>query len=87
VESTWFHQGTLIFKFRGVDTISDAELLTGAEVRVPLDQRTPLEPGEFFQDDLVGCQVVDRRPASRWARFPAGRMAAAPVCWWWNGGC
>jgi 16S rRNA processing protein RimM len=61
VETTWFHQGTLIFKFRGVDSISDAELLTGAEVRVPLDQRTPLDPGEFFQDDLVGCQVVDRR--------------------------
>ena len=61
VEFTWFHQGTLIFKFRGVDTISDAELLTGAEVRVPLDQRTPLDPGEFFQDDLLGCQVIDRR--------------------------
>ena len=61
VETTWFHQETLIFKFRGVDTISDAELLTGSEVRVPLDQRTPLAPGEFFQDDLVGCQVIDRR--------------------------
>jgi 16S rRNA processing protein RimM len=61
VESTWFHQGTLIFKFRGVDSISAAEPLTGAEVRVPLDQRTPLDPGEFFQDDLLGCQVVDRR--------------------------
>jgi 16S rRNA processing protein RimM len=61
VESTWFHQGTLVFKFRGVDSISDAELLTGAEVRVPLDQRTSLEPGEFFQDDLLGCQVIDRR--------------------------
>jgi 16S rRNA processing protein RimM len=61
VESTWFHNGTLIFKFRGVDTISEAELLVGAEVRVPLEQRTPLEQGEFFQDDLLGCQVVDRR--------------------------
>lgn len=61
VESTWFHQETLIFKFRGVDSISEAERLTGAEVRVPLEQRTPLEAGEFFQDDLVGCQVVDRR--------------------------
>ena len=61
VESTWFHQGTLIFKFRGVDTISAAELLAGAEVRVPLAQRMPLDPGEFFQDDLIGCQVVDRR--------------------------
>ena len=61
VESTWFHNGSLIFKFRGVDTISAAELLTGAEVRVPLSQRTPLDQGEFFQDDLLGCQVVDRR--------------------------
>lgn len=61
VESTWFHNGALIFKFRGIDTISAAESLAGAEVRVPLDRRTPLEPGEFFQDDLLGCQVVDRR--------------------------
>lgn len=61
VESSWFHQGTLILKFRGVDSMSAAELLRGAEVRVPLDQRAPLEPGEFFQDDLLGCQVIDRR--------------------------
>jgi 16S rRNA processing protein RimM len=61
VESTWFHNGTLIFKFRGVDTISDAEPLAGAEVRVPMSERAPLEPGEFFQSDLVGCEVVDRR--------------------------
>ena len=61
VESTWFHGGTLIFKFRGVDTISDAETLAGAEVRVPMSERAPLEPGEFFQSDLVGCEVIDRR--------------------------
>ena len=61
VESTWFHQGTLIFKFRGVDTISEAELLSGTEVCVPIDQRAPLDAGEFFQDDLIGCQVFDRR--------------------------
>jgi len=61
VESVWFHDRTLIFKFRGVDTISEAELLVGAEVRVPLSERAPLEPGEFFQSDLVGCEVVDRR--------------------------
>jgi 16S rRNA processing protein RimM len=61
VESTWFHNGTLIFKFQGVDSISDAEPLAGAEVRVPMSERAPLEPGEFFQSDLVGCEVVDRR--------------------------
>jgi 16S rRNA processing protein RimM len=60
VETTWFHNGTLIFKFRGVDSISDAELLSGYEVRVPLTDRAPLEAGEFFQSDLIGCEVVDR---------------------------
>jgi 16S rRNA processing protein RimM len=59
VESTWFHDGTLIFKFRGVDTISDAQRLAGAEVRVPIGSRIVLEPGEFFQSDLVGCDIVD----------------------------
>lgn len=60
VESTWFHGATLIFKFKGIDSISDAERLSGAEVRVPLSERAPLEPGEYFQEDLVGCEVVER---------------------------
>lgn len=60
VESTWFHDGALIFKFRGIDTISDAERLSGAEVRIPLAERAPLEADEFFQSDLIGCAVVER---------------------------
>jgi len=61
VENTWFHDGTLIFKFRGVDSIGAAELLAGCEVRIPAAQRVALEEGEFFQDDLIGCEVTDRR--------------------------
>jgi 16S rRNA processing protein RimM len=60
VESAWFHSGTLILKFRGVDSISDAERLIGSEVRVPMSERSPLEEGEFFESDLVGCEVVER---------------------------
>jgi 16S rRNA processing protein RimM len=60
VESTWFHLNTLVFKFRGVDTIGDAELLYGREVRIPASQRTSLDEGEYFQSDLIGCEVVDR---------------------------
>jgi len=60
VESTWFHSGTLIFKFRGIDSISEAETLARAEVRVPLAERTALEEGEYFDSDLVGCEVFDR---------------------------
>jgi 16S rRNA processing protein RimM len=65
VENTWFHNGTLIFKFRGVDSISDAELLSGLEVRVPFSERTRLDEGEFFQSDLVGCEVVDHASGQR----------------------
>jgi 16S rRNA processing protein RimM len=71
IESTWFHGGTLVFKFRGVDTISDAELLYGREVRIPASERTALDEGEYFQDDLIGCEVVDRRTGQLLGRVTA----------------
>jgi 16S rRNA processing protein RimM len=64
VEAAWFHLNRLILKFRGVDTISDAERLEGKEVRVPVSERIPLEPGEYFESDLIGCEVVERNGAS-----------------------
>ena len=39
VERTWMHGDHLIFKFKGVDTISDAERLAGADVSIPIEQR------------------------------------------------
>jgi 16S rRNA processing protein RimM len=60
VEEVWEHAGALVFKFRGVDSISDAEKLRGAEVQVPQAERVELEPGEYFQSDLIGCEVRDR---------------------------
>jgi 16S rRNA processing protein RimM len=60
VEKVWDHNGTLVFKFAGVDSISDAEKLRGAEVRIPKSERVELEPDEFFHSDLVGCEVRDR---------------------------
>jgi 16S rRNA processing protein RimM len=71
VESTWFHDSTLIFKFRGIDSISAAEELIGAEVRVPVAERVPLDPGEFFVSDLVGCEVIDRRTGRTIGRVSA----------------
>lgn len=60
VEFVWNHDGRWVFKFRGVDSISDAELLRGAEIRLPFEERRALEENEFFHADLVGCEVVDR---------------------------
>lgn len=78
VESTWFHGGILIFKFQGIDSIDDAAPLAGAEVRIPASERTPLEPGEFFQSDLVGCEVVDRRTGEHLGRVVDWNEAAGP---------
>jgi len=60
VEEVWEHAGALVFKFRGVDSISDAEKLRGAEVQVPKCERIALEPGEYFHSDIIGCEVRDR---------------------------
>jgi 16S rRNA processing protein RimM len=60
VEEVWEHSGELVFKFKGVDSISDAEKLRGAEVQVPRSERVELEPGEYFHSDLIGCEVHDR---------------------------
>ena len=78
VESTWFHQARLIFKFKGIDSISDAERLSGAEVRVPKSQRAALDPGEYFQSDLVGCEVVDRRTGQAYGRVSGWQDAGGP---------
>jgi 16S rRNA processing protein RimM len=60
VENAWFQGSILILKFRGVDSITDAERLVGAEVRIPREERPALDPGEFYHSDLLGCEVVER---------------------------
>lgn len=60
VDAVWEHDGALVFKFRGVDSITDAEKLRGAEVQVPKAERIALEPGEYFHSDLIGCEVRER---------------------------
>jgi 16S rRNA processing protein RimM len=59
VEDLWPHKGFLVLKFEGVETISDAELLIGAELQVPRNERAELEPGWTYLSDLVGCTVFD----------------------------
>jgi 16S rRNA processing protein RimM len=59
IERIWRHGGALIFKFVGVDSISAAEPLEGADVCIPKEERAVLPEGEFYHSDLIGCQVVD----------------------------
>lgn len=60
VQELWPHKGLLIFKFAGVDSISDAEKLLGCELQVPGQQRSVLAAGWNYVSDLAGCVVFDQ---------------------------
>jgi 16S rRNA processing protein RimM len=78
VEKVWFHNGAPVFKFRGIDSIGDAERLVRAEVRIPFSQRAELEPGEFYESDLLGCEVVERATGESLGRVSAWNDAGGP---------
>jgi 16S rRNA processing protein RimM len=59
VEDFWPHKTLLVLKFQGVETISDAEPLVGAELQLPRGERAELEPGWTYLSDLIGCTVFD----------------------------
>ena len=59
VEDLWPHKSFLVLKFQGIETISDAEPLVGAELQVPRSERAELEPGWTYLSDLIGCTVFD----------------------------
>jgi 16S rRNA processing protein RimM len=59
VEDVWPHKGLVVLKFRGVDSMNDAELLIGAELQVPGAERAGLDVGWNYVSDLIGCVVVD----------------------------
>ncbi len=59
VEDSWPHKGMVVLKFRGIESISQAETLAGCEIQVPRQERLPLQVGEFYVSELVGCAVFD----------------------------
>ena len=60
VENVWRHGDRVVFKFEGVDSISAAETLSGADVSIAREDRAVLPDGEYYQTDLVGCSVATR---------------------------
>jgi len=58
LETSWEHKGGIVLKFRGVESISDAEGLIGCEIQIPLEERAPLKLGQTYIADLVGCAVI-----------------------------
>jgi 16S rRNA processing protein RimM len=59
IEDLWPHKSFLVLKFEGIETISDAEALVGAELQLPRSERAELEQGWTYLSDLIGCTVFD----------------------------
>ena len=71
VEEGWRHQGRLVLKFQGVETISDAEELRGAEARIPLTELPEAEEGEYYYFELIGSRVEDAETGREIGRVEA----------------
>src|SRR5271168_3608475 len=61
LERHWLHQGRIVLKFAGIDSINDVETLRGLEVAIPKAERAPLEDGAVYIADLIGSTLVDSR--------------------------
>lgn len=57
IENFWFQKNQIIFKFKGFDSISEAEALINAEICVPDTETVELKDDEFFDWELQGCAV------------------------------
>ncbi len=70
VESARLHQGRVVLKFSGTDSISRAEQWRGRAVLIPSAERSPLPLHRYYHSDLCGCKV---------ARETAGGLEALGV--------
>ena len=57
VASARIQNRTPIVAFEGFARIEDVEPLAGRELRVPESSLQPLEPGRYYEHQLVGCSV------------------------------
>ena len=58
-----FQQGRPVIGFEGIASMSDAERLTGVELRIPATELGPLPERTFHHHELIGCEVRDRKDA------------------------
>ena len=66
---------TWLVRLQGIDSRDAAAAMTHAQVRVRKAWLPPLGPGEFFVEDLIGCQV----------RTESGQVLGVVDGVFWNG--
>ena len=59
IDKAWLQSGRVVIHLTGVDSIEAAEALRGIELCVRPEDRLPLDEGEFYLSDLIGCELFD----------------------------
>jgi 16S rRNA processing protein RimM len=74
ISAVRFQQGRPVIAFDGLETIDEVEPLVGQELRVPEDILQPLEAGQYYEHQLVGCMVetVAGEPVGAVAKVEGG---------------
>jgi 16S rRNA processing protein RimM len=75
IESLRMTPDGALARLRGVGSREAAAALTLAEVRARRAALPPLGPGEFYVDDVIGCEVLDE----------SGRSLGVVASTFWNG--
>jgi 16S rRNA processing protein RimM len=57
IASARVQNGRPVIAFEGMSRLEDVEALAGLELRVPEDTLRSLEPGRYYEHQLVGCIV------------------------------
>jgi 16S rRNA processing protein RimM len=57
ITASRMHLGRPVLALDGIASMTEAEALAGAELRVPAAAAQPLPPHVFYVHDLVGCEV------------------------------
>jgi len=58
IEKVRAHRNYFIVKFAGINSVSDAEALRNAEIRVDKSELIPLSEHEYYIDELLGIDVT-----------------------------
>jgi len=73
------HKDRIVLKLRGADRVEDVEGYRGAAVLIERSQLVPLPPDNYYDFDLVGCQVETRQSALVGRVIGVEHYGAAPL--------
>lgn len=58
VDGVKYFKNTAIVKFKGIETIEEISKYKGMDLLVSREDALPLEEGEYYVSDVLGCRIV-----------------------------